>query len=58
MYKELFRSTGSVVLVDCNSVERLCHVQVESRNDQRQQYTLRVSHGQRCLLWGGRARAL
>ena len=42
MYKELFRSAPSVVIVDSTGTERLCTLQTESRNDTRQQYTLRV----------------
>lgn len=41
VYKELFRSAGSVVIVDSSGNERLCLIQMESRNDHRQQYTLR-----------------
>lgn len=50
MFKELFRSAGSVVIIDATGVERLCVVQMESRNDQRQQYTLRV--GGSSARWG------
>lgn len=43
VYKELFRSAGSAVLVDPSGGEWLCLVQTEARNDNRPQYTLRVS---------------
>lgn len=45
VYKELFRSAGSAVLVDPTGSEWLCLVQTEARNDNRPQYTLRVRWG-------------
>ncbi|KAL4425853.1 hypothetical protein ABPG75_009869 [Micractinium tetrahymenae] len=48
VYKELFRSSGSAVLIDHTGGEWLCMVQTEARNDNRPQYTLR---GQFAELW-------
>ena len=42
MFKELFCSAGSAILVDPAGGEWLCLVQTEARNDLRPQYTLRV----------------
>lgn len=42
MYKELFRSSSSAVLVDTSGTEYQCVVQSEARNDMRPQFTLRV----------------
>lgn len=42
VYKELFRSSGSAVLVDTSGTEYQCVVQSEARNDMRPQFTLRV----------------
>ena len=45
VYKELFRSSIDVVVVDPAGGEWLCVVQTEARNDMRPQYTLRVRPG-------------
>lgn len=42
VYKELFRSSSSAVLVDTSGTEYQCVVQSEARNDMRPQFTLRV----------------
>lgn len=47
VYKELFRSGSTAVLVDASGAEYQCVVQSEARNDMRPQFTLRVSRG-RC----------
>jgi hypothetical protein len=43
VFKELFCSAGSAILVDPAGGQWLCLVQTEARNDLRPQYTLRVS---------------
>ena len=45
VYKELFKSGASAVLVDAAGTEWECLVHSEARNDLRPQYTLRVRSG-------------
>lgn len=45
VYKELFRSGSTAVLVDASGAEYQCVVQSEARNDMRPQFTLRVGRG-------------
>ena len=43
VYKELFKSASSALLMDPSGGEWQCIVHSEARNDLRPQYTLRVS---------------